>query len=145
MRFWSGRSWAGAKAHKFSTRFGQRTPSLFPSQKALVHWGKKQGLKVAGREVLRRGSENWGELQRSIFEPCRWETILSPGRGGLGDFPGKAVDVSPAALDSIPLSLGSLENLVPRTAAGAHSILCKVRSYFAPTKSNTNKLFLWPF
>lgn len=60
-----------------------------------------------------------------------WETSLA-----------KQPTSSPAALDSISLSLGSLENLVPRTAAGAHSILCKVRSYFAPTKSNTNKLFL---
>lgn len=59
-----------------------RTPSMFLSQKTLVRGKKKQGPKSLGGKSSRRGSENWGELQRSIFEPRRWETILPPGCGG---------------------------------------------------------------
>lgn len=107
----------------------------------LLSAGKKLGPKSLGGKSSRRGSENWGELQRSIFEPCRWETILPPGCGGGETSLAKQSTSSLAALDSIPVSPGCLENLVPRTAARAHSLVCKVRSYFPPTKSNTNKLF----
>lgn len=107
----------------------------------LLSAGEKIGPKSLRGKSSRRGSENWGELQRSIFEPRRWETILPPGCGGGETSLAKQSTSSLAALDSIPLSPGCLENLVPRTAARAHSILCKVRSIFLPPSQTPTNYF----
>lgn len=101
---------------------------------------KKQGRKALGGKSSRRGSENWGERDAQSLSHLGGK-LSSSGAWGRGGFPAKRPASSPAAPDLILLSPGSPEKLVPRTAARAHSSLCKVRSPYSPTKSTPTNYF----